>query len=302
MNRSLIGRTALVTGGTDGIGKEIARGLAARGARLIVVGSNSDKGRLVERELRDGAGHDNVHFLQADLSLMREVNRLAGAIEARCGRLHYLVHSAGIVRGRHTLTAEGVESNFAAGYLSRFALTGRLLGLLERSGEAGAAARILFISGAARGGKIHYEDVNLTRNFGLLRMIWQLCEANDVFVVEQARRLAEAGLDSRVIISALKVGVVRTNIRREFPFWMRALATLVFDPFLAQTAMAVAENALRLLVSPEFENASGELFVQIKRFKHVTPEARTSDPAEGHRLWDLSLRLADPVRYLRSSA
>lgn len=303
MIHSLEGRTALVTGGTDGIGKEIARGLAIRGARVIIVGRDSDKGPRVERELRKDANHQEVQFVQADLSLMREADHLSGTIAARCRNLHYLVHCAGVVQGRRTLTSEGMETNFAIGYLSRFALTGRLLGLLQQSGRHGNAARILFLSGAARGGKIHYDDVNLTHNFGVLRMISQLCEANDVFVIEQARRLTEAGLDSRVVITALKVGVVRTNIRREFPFWMKVLVPVLFDPLLAQTPQAVAKNALRLLVSPEIEKASGALFLHIKRLKRITPAVRTSDPAEGRRLWNLSMQLAgDPARYLRSFA
>ena len=142
----MTGRTAIVTGGTDGIGKEVARGLARRGVRVLVVGRDPDKGARAERELRDSTGNPVVEFLPADLSLVREANRLADEVAGRCVALHYLVHSAGIVRGRRELTAEGVESNFAVNYLGRFALTGRLLPLLESSGRPGGAARVVIVA------------------------------------------------------------------------------------------------------------------------------------------------------------
>ena len=296
MNRSLAGRTALVTGGTDGIGKAIARGLAAMGSEVLIVGSDPEKGLRAEHDLRATARHDRVHFLQADLSLVRDTDRLAGEITARCGSLHYLVLCAGVVRGRRLVTSEGVESNFAINYLSRFVLTGRLLPLLQAVGAPGAATRIVVIGGAAKNGKIHYDDINLTRNFRILTMVPQFCQANDLFVIEQARRLAESGDQPRATVTTLKVGVVRTNIRRDFPWWMKVLVTLVFDPLLGQTPEQIAEQAMRLLVAPEFEGKNGLLFTLIKRFKTAEPDRRTRDPREGQRFWEFSERLAARAR------
>src|SRR5205823_7378205 len=91
--------------------------------------------------------------------------------------------------GRRTLTSEGIESNFAVSYLSRFALTARLLPLLEAAGQPNASARVVIIGGAARNGTIYFDDVNLTRNFSTLRAVGQFCRANDVFTLELARRL-----------------------------------------------------------------------------------------------------------------
>jgi len=98
----------------------------------------------------DSTQNADVDFIEADLSLMAESRRLAEQIHGRWPTLHYLVHSAGILRGRRELTAEGIESNFATNYLSRFALTGRLLPLLSAAGRVGEAARIVVVSGAAR--------------------------------------------------------------------------------------------------------------------------------------------------------
>ncbi len=233
----------MVIGGSDGIGKAIARTLATNGHEVLLVGRDPDKGRSAAQELRTAAGHGRVHFLQADLSLMRDTVRLAEEIRTRVARLDRLVLCAGIVRGRRVLTKEGIESNFATNYLSRFVLTQELLALLAQSGAPGATARMLIIGGAAINGRIHYDDVNLTRNFGIFTMVPQFCQVNDVFVIEQARRLEAAGLAGSLTINTLKVGVVRTRIRREIPSWAKLLVPLVIDPLLRQTPSAVECSA-----------------------------------------------------------
>jgi NAD(P)-dependent dehydrogenase (short-subunit alcohol dehydrogenase family) len=294
-------RIALVTGGTDGIGKAIARVLAQAGIGVVVVGSNAEKGAAAVRELRQTSGNDDIDFLGADLSLIRNVDLLAAEVSKRWPRLRYLVLCAGIVRGQHTLTSEGIETNFAINYLSRFVLIERLLANLAAQGLADQAARILVISGAAQDGKIQYDDVNLTGRFGVLRAVSQFCEANDVFALELARRMTAAVPPQNVAVTVLKVGAVRTNIRSQFPAWMKLLVPLVIDPFLSQAPAQIAASARHLLLDPKFEGVSGALFRHIKQFRAVKAGPRTSDPAEGRRLWALSEQLAAQARKASAS-
>jgi NAD(P)-dependent dehydrogenase (short-subunit alcohol dehydrogenase family) len=289
-------RVALVTGGTDGIGKAIARVLAQEGIGVVLVGSNAEKGAAAVPELRQTSGNADIEFLGADLSLIRNVDVLAAEVSKRWPRLHYLVLCAGIVRGQHTLTSEGIETNFAINYLGRFALIERLLANLAVQGLADQAARILVISGAAQDGKIHYDDVNLTGRFGVLRAVSQFCEANDVFALELARRMTATAPTPLVTVTVLKVGAVRTNIRSQFPLWMKLFVPLVIDPFLSQTPQQIAASARQLLLDPKFEGASGALFRHIRQFKARKAGPRTSDPAEGRRLWALSEQLAAQAR------
>jgi NAD(P)-dependent dehydrogenase (short-subunit alcohol dehydrogenase family) len=291
MNSELRGKVALVTGGTDGIGKEIARGLARSGYGVLLVGRDAEKGERARWELRNSAVGANVQFLRADLSLVREANRLADEVSGRWPALHRLVHCAGVVHGRRELTSEGVESNFAINYLSRFVLSERLLPLLEKAGQPGHAARIVIVGGAAQNGTVHYDDVNLTKRFGILRVVGQFCQANDLFTVEFARRLAAGPERPAVTITSLKLGVVKTSIRRDFPLWMKWLVPLVFDPLLGQTAEEAAASALRLLLDEEFEGVTGALFLKIKKFKPIVLSERLIDPEEGRRLWALSKHL-----------
>jgi NAD(P)-dependent dehydrogenase (short-subunit alcohol dehydrogenase family) len=289
-------RIALVTGGTDGIGKAIAHVLASQGIGLVIVGSNAEKGETAASELRRSSGSDQIEFLQADLSLMRNVSAFAVTVRQRWPRLHYLVLSAGIMRGQHALTAEGIETNFAINYLSRFALTEALLPNLAAGSVAGEASRILVISGAAQDGTVRYEDVNLTRRFSIMRAVSQFCEANDLFVLELARRLTATGPPPFVTVVVLKVGAVRTNIRSQFPRWMKLLVPLVIDPLLSQPVEAVAASARRLLLGPEFEGVTGAMFRHIKRFRELRPGPRTGDPEQGRQVWMLSEQLIRKAR------
>jgi NAD(P)-dependent dehydrogenase (short-subunit alcohol dehydrogenase family) len=294
-------KSAVVTGGTDGIGKEIARGLAVNGLRVAIVGRDPIKGTRAAEDIRQTTRNCDVEFLKADLALVHDTNRVAGELARRFGSLHYLVHSAGIVRGRRELTAEGIESNFAANYLNRFALTCQLLSNLAAAGKPDEAARVVVVSGAAQQGKIDFREVNLTSNFATLRAVLQFCHANDVFTIELARHLSEAGLARRVTVTCLKIGVVKTNIRRQFPWWMKFLVPLLLDPLLGQSREEAADAALRLLLAPEFEGLSGALFSKIRKFKQVRPTARALAPDEGSRLWELSERLESKASVSRSS-
>jgi NAD(P)-dependent dehydrogenase (short-subunit alcohol dehydrogenase family) len=297
MNRaSLQKRVALVTGGTDGIGKAIAHVLASQGMGVVIVGSNPGKGAAAARELSEACGNDSICFLQADLSTISSVDTLAADVSARWPQLHCLVLCAGIMRGRYTLTSEEIETNFALNYLSRFALTGRLLPCLVAGGRDGAAARILVIGGAAQNGRIYYENPNLTRRFNILRVVAQFCAANDAFVLEQSHRIAADNPPANVTITTLKVGAVRTAIRRQFPFWMKLLVPILVDPFLSSSTGQIAASAQRLLLGPEFEGVTGALFRHIRRFKRVQPGLYTGDPDRGRRLWDLSEQLSARVR------
>jgi len=278
----------LVTGGTDGIGREIARGLAERGTRVIIVGRDADKGARAEREIRAYSGNCEVGFVQADLSLVREARRLGDEVANRWNSIHYLVLSAGIVRGRRLVTSEGIESNFATNYLSRFALTVRLLSALQAAGRPGQAARIIVIAHPGFDGTIHFDDVNLTTNFSMIRAFKQFHYANDLFAAELARRLVVHSVYPSVTISCLHPGPTKTNIDREMPLWMKLMVRLLVHPLFSRAPSVPAAAALRLLLADEFEGESGMLFSLIGKFRRMSPSRNLQDREQGERLWSLS--------------
>jgi NAD(P)-dependent dehydrogenase (short-subunit alcohol dehydrogenase family)/ABC-type Mn2+/Zn2+ transport system ATPase subunit len=151
---------ALVTGSTDGLGRELALRLGGAGYHVIVHGRNEERGRAVvsEIESRDGS----ASLVLADLGSMTQVRQLAATVLRDYDRLDLLVNNAGIGRGAdETLrqeSEEGHELRFAVNYLSHFYLTRTLLPLLRES----APARIVSITSTAQQ-EIDFDDVMLER-------------------------------------------------------------------------------------------------------------------------------------------
>jgi hypothetical protein len=129
-----------------------------------------------------------------------------------------------------------------------------------------------------------------------LRVVSQFCAANDAFVLEQSRRIAATRTPAHVTVTTLKVGVVRTGIRRQFPLWMKLAVPLLFDAFLSRSPEQIAASARRLLLGPEFEGVTGALFLHIRCFKSLPPGQRAGDPAQGRQLWDFSKQLVAQAR------
>jgi hypothetical protein len=118
----LSGKTVLVTGSTDGVGRLVARNLGQAGARVLVHGRDAERGARVVADIEvSGGGAD---FLAADLSALAEVRRLAEEAQARVDRLDILINNAGIgTAGPRQTNAEGFELRFAVNYLAGFLLT-----------------------------------------------------------------------------------------------------------------------------------------------------------------------------------
>src|SRR4051812_16928042 len=124
----LHGKTVLITGSTDGVGRWVARKLAIDGAHVLLHGRSEERGRAVLEAIRAEGG--SAEFLPAGLSSLAEVRRLAEAVLARHDRLDVLINNAGIGTGpdpsRRGTSADGHELRFAVNYLAGFLLT-RLL-------------------------------------------------------------------------------------------------------------------------------------------------------------------------------
>ena len=153
------GKTALVTGSTDGVGRLVARKLGQAGARVLVHGRDADREARVVAEIEASGG--TASFLAADLSSLEEVPRLAAAVQASVGRLDILINNAGIgTAGPRQTSVEGFELRFSVNYLAGFLLTFLLLPLLKNS----APARIVNISSAGQQ-PIDFDDVMLTGGY-----------------------------------------------------------------------------------------------------------------------------------------
>jgi NAD(P)-dependent dehydrogenase (short-subunit alcohol dehydrogenase family) len=154
-------QVVLVTGSTDGLGRELALRLGAMGAHVIVHGRNEERGADVVAEIARG-GQGTARFIRADFASLEEVRSLASTVLAEYDRLDLLVNNAGIGSSSavRELSQDGHELRFQVNYLSGFLLTRMLLPLLLES----APARIVNVASAAQN-PIDFENVMLERDY-----------------------------------------------------------------------------------------------------------------------------------------
>jgi NAD(P)-dependent dehydrogenase (short-subunit alcohol dehydrogenase family) len=181
-------RVALVTGSTDGLGREVARRLAADGAHVIIHGRNVERGTAVVAEIARG-GKGSARFYQADFASLAEVRRLASEIRRDYARLDVLVNNAGVITQQRTLSYDGHEMQFAVNYLAGYQLTYALLPLLE----SGRSPRLVNVSSIAAA-PIDFTDVMLSRGFTSGRAYGQSKLAQVMFTIDLAEELKSKGI------------------------------------------------------------------------------------------------------------
>ena len=186
------GKTALITGSTDGVGRYVASELAKQGARVLIHGRDAGRARtLIDEMMR--RGHAAPTFYQADLSALAEVRQLAAAIQADHRRLDILVSNAGIgsMNGgsERRESADGHELRFAVNYLSGFLLVHLLLPLIK----AAAPSRIVNVASLGQH-PIDFDDVMITRNYSGSRAYAQSKLAQIMFTIDLAGELRGTGV------------------------------------------------------------------------------------------------------------
>src|ERR1700692_247455 len=186
------GKTVLVTGSTDGVGRYVAATLASAGAKVLIHGRDKARAKTLADEIR-GQGHGEPIFYQADLSSLSGARQLAEAVTAEHKQLDVFVSNAGI--GSRTLgperrtSADGHELRFAVNYLSGFLLAYLLLPLLK----AGAPSRIVNVPSLGQH-PLDFDDLMLTKGYNGTRAYAQSKLAQIMFTIDLAAELKGSGV------------------------------------------------------------------------------------------------------------
>src|SRR5437870_9405371 len=179
--RLMAGKTVLVTGGTSGIGKATAVGLARLGARVGITGRDTARAEAAAAEIRAASNNSAVDAFAADLSSRTEVRRLASEVLGRYPRLDVLVNNVGGFWAHRHVTADGLEHTFALNHLAPFLLTNLLLDRLVAS----APARIVTVSsGAHATGRLDFDDLQGAQQYSGQRAYNASKLANVMFTYE----------------------------------------------------------------------------------------------------------------------
>jgi NAD(P)-dependent dehydrogenase (short-subunit alcohol dehydrogenase family) len=259
-------KTVLVTGATDGLGREVARALAAAGATVLVHGRDPDRIAAVAEE----SGADRVRGYTADLSSLAQVARMAEEVAAQEPQLDALVNNAGIGttvpggEGRQE-SDDGIELRFAVNYLAGYLLTERLRDLLVAS----APARIVNVSSAGQT-PLDFDDLMLERGYSGVRAYCQSKLAQILYTFDLAERLRGTGVTATCLHPATY------------------MPTKIVTGAPASTLEEGVAATMRLIADPALDGVTGKYF---DRERESAPDPQASDPEARRRLREASERL-----------
>jgi NAD(P)-dependent dehydrogenase (short-subunit alcohol dehydrogenase family) len=265
------GKTVLVTGSTDGVGRYVAAKLAGAGARVLIHGRDGGRGRALADEIRR-EGRGEAVFYQADLSSLAGASGLAEAVLADNKRLDIFISNAGIGSQNdgpaRQVSADGHELRFAVNYLAGFLLAYRLLPLLKAS----APSRIVNVASLGQH-PIDFDDVMITKGYSGSRAYAQSKLSQIMFTIDLADELKGTGVTVNSLHPATYMNTTMVRAGGITPI---------------STVEQGGEAIMHLAVGDDMADKSG-LFFNGMNQAQANPQAY--DPAARKRLRALSLEL-----------
>lgn len=259
-------RVVLITGATDGIGKQTAIDLATEGFQVIIHGRSKEKCEVALEEIHQQTGSNLLSYVYADLSSLSQVNKLAEKILNNYSQLDVLINNAGVYMKGRILTEDGYETTFAVNHLAHFLLTTLLLELLKKSDDG----RIINVSSIAhQNAYLDWNNLNGEKSFSPYGAYSLSKLANVLFSNELAKRLKETKAKSY----SLHPGVITTKLLRAG-----------FNMSGASVKKG-AETSVYLASSKEAAKLSGEYFIDCKIAK---PHPITHDKETLKKFWKIS--------------
>jgi NAD(P)-dependent dehydrogenase (short-subunit alcohol dehydrogenase family) len=264
-------KTILITGATNGIGKEVALALLAQGHHVIIHGRNPEKVDTVISEALARNPEAKFDTILADFASLQEVNRMAKELNARFPRLDVLINNAGVYSNKREFSAECFEIAFAVNYLATFSLTLQLLPLLAKSNSS----RIINMSSIGhRFVWINPLDIESQHFF----WGWVNYCRSKLLLIPFTFCLAEYLANTNIAVNALHPGIV--------------VGTKVTNTAFIKWGVPIHKGAatvINLVVNPELEGMNGKY---IEKYRLKTPSPMAMDKGLKTRLWIRSFKWA----------
>ena len=272
------GRTCLITGATDGIGKEAAIELAKKGCNLILIGRNKEKGEKVVEQIRKIAeSYVDIDYFTADLMLMKEVSRVADEVSRKYPKIDILLNNVGAYFAFRGVTEEGFERTFALNHLGYFLMTKKLLPLVEKSNYK----RIVNVSSSAHYGiDFEFDNLNGEKKYSGFDVYKKSKLANVMFTYELAKRVKDKGITA----NCLHPGFVSTNFGKNNNFlWRNVIRVAMW--LTAINVKDGAKTSIHLACSDEVKDITGRFFAncQVKK-----GSSKAKNDEHNRKLWDIS--------------
>ena len=217
-------KNVIIVGGTDGIGRTLAKVLV-KDNRVLIIGRSEQKGQSFVRQ-----HGENARFQSTDLSLLNNIPPLVSAVKSIFDQVDYIVHTADILRAKRINTAEGLEKCIATNYYSRVLFNQLILG----ETPAFHPERIIHIAAAGFPASKTFlknfplpADATSFKGHGIGQV------SNDFYALGMRPKLAALG----VKLTVLNPGMVDTDIRRngQYPAFMKLLVPIIGRLFMGKT-------------------------------------------------------------------
>ncbi|CAH1791871.1 unnamed protein product [Owenia fusiformis] len=284
-NRTLHGKTAIVTGANCGIGKTTAFELAKRGARVILACRDVNKANQAAADILKSFKNADLIVKHLDLASLASVRKFAEGIITEEKHLDILVNNAAVFGCPKSSTEDGFENHFAVNHLGPFLLTNLLLDLLKSS----APSRVVIVSsGLAKRGKVEFDNLNGERDYTKRYPNTKLM--NNLFARELHHVLngESKEVKSGVGVHCLHPGVVNTSLGRYMiPYYLKPLAIPLMY-LLLKTPTEGCQTTLYCSIAEELDNVSGCYYGNCKQ--EPWGEA-SNDMAVARKLWEHSEKL-----------
>lgn len=281
--------TAIITGGTSGIGAETARVLAKRGARVILPARSMKNAEETRGRIVTECPEAEIIVMALDLSSLNSVTNFVTRFHSIGFPLNLLINNAGKFAEEHAISEDGVEMTFATNYFGHFLLTKMLMKkMVETAKETGIQGRIVNVSSAIHGwftgDVISYlahicrnkSEYDATRAYALSKL------ANVFHTNELSRRLKE--MDANVTVNCVHPGVVRTRLTREREGFLTDLVFFLASKLLKTIPQAAATTCY-VATHPRLVNVSGKYFADCNE---TSTSKLGSNITEASRLWAVS--------------
>jgi len=290
----LDGKLAVVTGSNTGIGRETAKGLAARGARVVLACRSVKQAQEVAAEIESAGGR--AEAMELDLQSFASVRRFAAALAAKFPKLDILVNNAGVAFQPKQMTEDGEEQVMQVNHLSPFLLTNLLLDMLNAAGKARVVNLSSLMHTWAKDG-IQWDDLKWEKKpFDSWSAYAQSKLANIYFTRELARR---QGSKSGVTVYAVHPGAVDSDLGRNYrdkiPAFVRKYLTDFVKVFL-KTSEHGAQTSIYCAVEQTLENETGKYYADCNR---IAPAAFALDDKQAKKLWEVSKSIVGDLSPLK---
>jgi NAD(P)-dependent dehydrogenase (short-subunit alcohol dehydrogenase family) len=264
----LTGKTIIITGATDGIGRELAHMTWKAGANLVLHGRNPQKLEALLLNLGEGLPGQTVLTVEADFSRLEDVREMAGQILAQVPKIDVLVNNAGLYPSARIITEDGFEECNQVNYLSPFLLTNLLRPLLMKS----APMRVINLSSI--GHRFVWSNVYASARHQFYWRWVAYCRSK-LDIIPWTRELAEQLEEYGITVNSLHPGIIRTKVIRFLPVSWGA------------SVRSGADTVYRLIADPDLAEVSGEYF---ERYRITKPSLMAQSKRYQAALWRHSLR------------